>query len=136
MACGETSACLWTIAGPARDASDKFIGFLEANTQGIKYLAAVPSSGIGATLVLVTGRPVLYMGGFSGNDHVVDAGDLAELVAKGELRYVLFTREWDRPGILHWLKTACTRVEQFIPQDPGSARRDPNQDALGLYDCR
>lgn len=110
-----------------------FLKFLEENTQGIKYLVAVPSSAVGAPAVLVTGRPVLYMGGFTGNDNVVDAADLAYLVAKGELRYVLITQHWNRPGIAAWLNASCTRVDQFSPANPVQA---PGSEAIGLYDCR
>jgi 4-amino-4-deoxy-L-arabinose transferase-like glycosyltransferase len=42
------------------------ISYLQANTQGIKYLVAVSSSMMGAPLVLQTGRPVLYWAGSAG----------------------------------------------------------------------
>ena len=47
------------------------LGYLQQNTQGMKYLMAVPSSMQGADYVLATGRPVLYLGGFNGQDSVV-----------------------------------------------------------------
>jgi hypothetical protein len=66
------------------------LAYLEANTLDSKYLVVVPSSGTGAELVLATGRPVLYAGGFSGSDPVIDGDDLAQLVAAGEVKYVLW----------------------------------------------
>jgi 4-amino-4-deoxy-L-arabinose transferase-like glycosyltransferase len=66
------------------------LNYLQAHTQGIKYLVVVPSSQAGAEYVLATGRPVLYAGGFSGSDPVIDGEQLAQLVAKGEVRYVLW----------------------------------------------
>lgn len=97
------------------DASnDALLTFLEAHTQDVEYLVAVPSSQVGARYVIATGRPVLYMGGFSGNDPVVDAADLAGMVANGELRYVLYSGQ--RNGgqdILRWLATSCSVVEEF-----------------------
>lgn len=40
--------------------------------------------------MLATGRPVLYAGGFSGGDPVIDGEGLARLVANGEVRYVFW----------------------------------------------
>ncbi len=65
------------------------LDYLQANTQESRYLFAVQSANEGASYVLETGRPVLYMGGFGGNDPVIDAQGLADLVEAGELRYVL-----------------------------------------------
>jgi len=67
------------------------LDYLEARTQGIKYLMAVPSSMQGADYVLATGRPVLYLGGFMGADQVVTADDLEQMVGHSELRYIY----WD-----------------------------------------
>ena len=70
------------------------LSFLQANTKDTKYLMAVPSAMQGADYVLATGRPVLYLGGFMGQDKVVTTADLARMVANGELRYIY----WDGNG--------------------------------------
>lgn len=70
--------------------SDELLAYLEAYTQDTEYLVVVPSSQAGAELVLATGRPVLYAGGFGGGDPVIDAEDLAGLAAAGDVRYVLW----------------------------------------------
>ncbi len=114
---------------------DKLIGFLETDTQGMKYLVAVPSSAIGGTLVLVTGRPVLYMGGFGGNDQVVDAGDLVELVVKGELRYVLFTGERDKLGILV-VEDILYHGGTVHSAGTRQCEEGSRPGGIGLYDCR
>jgi 4-amino-4-deoxy-L-arabinose transferase-like glycosyltransferase len=120
--------------------SDAMLEFLQANTQGMKYLLAVPSSGIGARYVLATGRPVLYMGGFGGNDNVVSANDLAQMVTEGELRYVLFGGgQGNKQEILNWLNSSCTVVEQFSQRASVNnpvAPQGPNQGRQVLYDCR
>ena len=46
--------------------SQEMLEYLQTNTQDVKYLVAVPGSKMGSSLVLQTGRPVLFMGGFSG----------------------------------------------------------------------
>lgn len=93
----------------------EMLSFLQANTQDSKYLLAVPSAQMGAPLVLATGRPVLYMGGFNGGDPVVDADDLAQLVTDGDLRYVLFGGRQNGADreIAAWLESSCTTIERF-----------------------
>jgi 4-amino-4-deoxy-L-arabinose transferase-like glycosyltransferase len=101
------------------------LDYLQAITQGVKYLVAVDSSTTGAPYVLATGRPVLYMGGFGGGDDVVDAEGLAALVQKGELRYVLEGggmggggMSGSRSDIAAWLEQSCTLVD---PSEYGGA---------------
>ncbi len=122
---------------PERNVTDRaeadFLAWLQANTQVNKYLIAVPSSHEGSSLVLATGRPVLYMGGFNGADPVIDAEGLAELVARGDLRYVLFGGGNGKQEIAQWLRTSCTVVPEF-------SRTSPYPDGLNyqqqvLYQC-
>jgi len=65
------------------------LAYLQANTEGMRWMMAVQSSHQGAAYVLETGRGVMYMGGFSGQDPVVNAESLQAYVDAGELRYVL-----------------------------------------------
>jgi 4-amino-4-deoxy-L-arabinose transferase-like glycosyltransferase len=122
--------------GPST-ANKAMLDFLQANTQGMEYLVAVQSANQGAPLVLASGRPVLYMGGFSGSDPVIDAQGLAQLVAAGRLRYVLSGRGMGggNASIGNWVTSNCTPV-QFASQDNA-----PLQQFRGggfgdaLYDC-
>jgi hypothetical protein len=89
--------------------------------------------------VLATGRPVLYMGGFNGADPVIDVDGLAELVASGDLRYVLFGGGNGKQDIAQWLQTSCTVIPQF---SQGNDRPAQNQRLDGrnnqgnvLYQC-
>jgi 4-amino-4-deoxy-L-arabinose transferase-like glycosyltransferase len=130
--------------GDARNAApvqakDELLDYLEANTQGMKYLVAVESSQVGARYVIATGRPVLYMGGFSGGDNVVNADDLAQMVADGDLRFVLFGMDGrNKQEVAQWLQTSCTVLEQFsqrtsqVPQQMGRLDGGGNI----LYDCK
>ncbi|RME10063.1 MAG: glycosyltransferase family 39 protein [Ardenticatenia bacterium] len=105
------------------------LDFLQANPPGTSYLIAVSDAQIGAPLVLSTGQPVLYMGGFNGGDSVVDAEDIAQMVARGDLRYVVVSGR-TRADIATWLDTTCRPVEEGIasagPRPPGR---------MQLYDC-
>ncbi len=97
----------------AGGANADLVAYLQANTQDVEYLVAVPSAQTGAPLVLATGRPVLYMGGFSGQDRVVTAEDLQEMVAEGRLRYVLDGGMGSRQDVAAWRQASCTVVPEF-----------------------
>ena len=131
--------------------------YLEENTHGTKYLMAVPSSMQGADYVLATGRPVLYLGGFNGQDEVVDASGLAEMVKNGELRYIYWGGSGGGPSggasaISDWVSTSCVAVQGFDTTTQNAGAPDgtttgsgttlgvPNPGANGgmqvsLYDC-
>ena len=127
-------------SAPRTAVNDSLLEFLQANTQDAKYLVAVASSQVGAPYVIATGRPVLFMGGFSGGDDVVSADDLARMVADGELRYVLFGGgQGNKQEISNWLKSSCSVVDQFSQQ--GAAQSQPqgpgqNGGAQVLYECQ
>ena len=93
------------------------LSYLEAHTQDTTYLMVVPSSMAGSEYVLATGRPVLYAGGFSGSDPVIDGTKLAQLVAKGEVRYVLWGgggpggRGDSATSITSYLQSSCKVVD-------------------------
>ncbi|RJP53145.1 MAG: glycosyltransferase family 39 protein [Anaerolineaceae bacterium] len=131
------------VAAPAQsqegDAGDSLLDYLEANTVGMKYLVAVESSQVGAKYVIATGRPVLYMGGFSGGDNVISADGLAQMVADGELRFVLFGMSGrnNKQEIVQWLQGSCLVVRQFNQQTANiSQPQGPNQGGQVLYDCQ
>jgi hypothetical protein len=142
-------------------ANQRLLAYLQSNTQDVKYLVAVPSSTQGVPLVLTSERPVLYIGGFGGLDPVIDVNGLKELVAKGDLRYVLYAPFFRRPSstgrgdpeILDWLKTSCLVVTDFSKvivytrrprqqtaltsqnQNNNSIVSGPRNDYLTLYLC-
>jgi 4-amino-4-deoxy-L-arabinose transferase-like glycosyltransferase len=100
--------------GGGQGVSQQLLSYLEANTKDTKYLVVVPSAGAGEGLVLATGRPVLYAGGFSGSDPVIDGDGLAELVAQGQVRYVLWGGDGRGGGtgasITSYLQSSCKVV--------------------------
>ncbi len=131
------------------------LAYLQANTQGVKYLMAVPSSMQGSDYVLATGRPVLYLGGFNGQDKVATPAQLAQMVADNELRFIYADARGGGGGpggnqseISTWVASACTPVgfdaaaQNFGAPDgtPGGAA--PNRAGgfggmqVSLYDCQ
>ncbi|MBI5951528.1 MAG: glycosyltransferase family 39 protein [Chloroflexi bacterium] len=123
--------------GQGRGMDEDMLTFLEENTKDVEYLLAVPSAQNGSTLVLQTGRPVLFMGGFSGGDQVVTAEDLSAMVANGELRYVLYGG--DRGGkqdISNWLQTSCSPVTQFSQVTGPAGRQGEGNMGMTLFECK
>ena len=84
----------------------------------MKYLMAVPSSIQGADYVLATGWPVLYLGGFNGQDQVETAESLSQLVSSGQLRYIYWGNGGGGPNggqsdISSWVTSSCKVVQGF-----------------------
>src|SRR5262249_44081331 len=65
------------------------ISYLEANQGDATFLVAVPGSNLAAPLILATNKPVMAMGGFSGNDPILTTSDLENLVSNGTVRFFL-----------------------------------------------
>lgn len=93
--------------------SDELLAYLDANTQGQRYMVAVSSSHEGDAAVLKLGRGILFMGGFAGSDEVVTADSMAALVKAGDLSYVLDSGSLSRnkPEVAEWLKANCSVVD-------------------------
>ena len=108
----------------------------------------------GADYVIETGRPVLYLGGFKGDDQVVTADDLSRMVSQGELRYIYWTAQGGSFGsqsdVSSWVVSTCAAVQGFdtatrnagAPDGTavGSTGADGRQSSGGmqlvsLYDC-
>ena len=127
------------ILSPAQEA---ILDHLLDNTDPDSYLVATVSARDAAPYILATLRPVLTFGGFSGGDNVVDVDRLAQMVADGELRFVLaddgFARQKREIGA--WLADNCTTVaipgatQSRLASNPMPRPGGPGQ-ANVLYDC-
>lgn len=129
------------VDGNRENVNSELVEFLQANTQAVEYLLAVPSSQQGANIVIETGRPVLYMGGFSGQDEVVTVNDLQEMVATNELRYILYGGDRGKQDITNWLNSSCAVVNEFSNlnsnnQAPQQNNQAPRNQAMILYECK
>ena len=121
--------------------------FLLANTDPESYLLATVNARSAAPYILETGRPVLTFGGFSGRDQVIDAAGVAEMVANGELRYILYSENIGNShrDIAAWVTESGLPVsvpgvgsQQEQPQRAQNQQnvglRSPSQNEV-LYDC-
>lgn len=127
------------VDAPGSNANMELVAYLEENTQNVEYLVAVPSSQQGSTLVLATGRPVLFMGGFGGQDEVVNVDDLAAMVANGELKYVMYGEiRGGKDDITSWLNASCLIVPEFSKTSNQNInnQQGPGNQQTTLYQCK
>jgi 4-amino-4-deoxy-L-arabinose transferase-like glycosyltransferase len=108
------------------------LNYLLENTDPEGYLLATVTANQAAPFILATGRPVLTFGGFGGMDQIVETEGLAEMVAAGELRFVLNAGLEQRPEILAWLKQNCVPAD--IPELPAGGPGQPEKQVV-LADC-
>jgi 4-amino-4-deoxy-L-arabinose transferase-like glycosyltransferase len=128
---GPDTGQLGTLSAALSPAQEATLDFLLTHTDAEDYLVAGLSSQDVSGYIIETGRPALALGGFHGGDDVVTVEELAEMVAEGELRYILGGEglALAKPEISHWVESTCSTVE--VPSLPDS---DPRQH-LVLYDC-
>jgi len=114
--------------------NEDMLQYLVANTQDVTYLMAVSAATDGDPYIIMTGRPVLLMGGFTGYDQVVDADDLARFVEEGKLRYVFARGGLEVSGendISEWLRRSCV----IIPKYSMGGMGEPSPYGNTLYQC-
>ncbi len=115
--------------GPEGQAGDAaLINYLVKNQASATWLVAVASANQGAPIEIATHKAVLAMGGFSGGDSAMTVTKLKQLVASGQLRYVLISGRMGGPqaqsnSVLDWVTQNCKQVSV-----PGSS-------TSGLYEC-
>jgi 4-amino-4-deoxy-L-arabinose transferase-like glycosyltransferase len=74
--------------GVATDDS-KLFAFLQQHAHDEIYLLATPNARLAAPIIIHTGKAVMAMGGFSGEDRIVSPEELRAMVAAHRVRYVL-----------------------------------------------
>ena len=70
-------------------ADPALVRYLETNQGNAKFLVATASSITADGIILVTNKPVIAMGGFSGSDQILTTSQLATLVSNGTVRFFL-----------------------------------------------
>jgi 4-amino-4-deoxy-L-arabinose transferase-like glycosyltransferase len=68
---------------------EALVTFLEENRGTAKYLVAVQGAGSAESIIIASGEPVMAMGGFSNSDPAPTLEQFEQMVAAGEIHYVL-----------------------------------------------
>jgi len=73
--------------GESSLASDELIQYLLKNNTGEKYILAVTRATEAAPIIIKTGKAVMAMGGFSGNDPILTVEKLKKMIKNGEVKF-------------------------------------------------
>jgi 4-amino-4-deoxy-L-arabinose transferase-like glycosyltransferase len=116
------------------------VNYLQANHGGEMFIVAGSNANTVAPLILLTGKPGMAIGGFTGSDPILTVDEFSSYVQEGKLRFVLVDNE-RRGGreIMQWVQTTCRMVDPWLWQgtsniSTGLAPGGP--DRMMLYDCR
>jgi 4-amino-4-deoxy-L-arabinose transferase-like glycosyltransferase len=93
----------------------QLVTYLKAHQGSAKYLFAVMSSGDAEDYIANAGASVLPVGGFSGNNGYPSLAQFKELVANGELKYVLISSSGGMGGGMGGTSsTATSAIESWV----------------------
>lgn len=67
----------------------RLVAYLVAQRGAARFLAATTNTAVAAPLIVVTGAPVMALGGFSGYDPTLTPAQLASRVVRGDVRFFL-----------------------------------------------
>lgn len=138
------------------ESSSPLAQYLLSQRNGEKWLAATLNANTAAPIILQTGEPVMALGGFSGRDNILTAGQLAQMVSAGEVRFFLMseqrgpqppqantlangnapTPQAENNSLLQWVMANCKTVPSNLwqsntqPQQPNGSGGQSQ-----LYDC-
>ncbi|WP_433475790.1 glycosyltransferase family 39 protein [Spirillospora sp. CA-142024] len=99
--------------GPGGQVSTQLVSYLLKNQGDATWLVAVSSAQSASSIILETGRPVIAMGGFTGDDPAMTVAKLQQYVQEGKLKYVLLGsdgRGTANSAVTAWIKAHGTAV--------------------------
>jgi 4-amino-4-deoxy-L-arabinose transferase-like glycosyltransferase len=119
-------------------ADEKTIDYLMLHHKNEKYLVATTNAMTAAPIILATGKPVMAMGGFAGNDPALTVDKLKKMVEAGEVRYFLIpSMDMRNQEILKWIRENCKEVptSQWQSKDKKENRGMPGMGGMNkLYE--
>jgi len=118
--------------------TSQLVEYLLAHTTNETWILAVPSSHTGADIIIKTGKPVMCLGGFAGNDQVLNVTTIQDYIREGRVRFFQTGGSGGggegSSGIASWVSSHCTAVNLT---DVAGAGGSPVKTFGGiLYDCR
>ncbi|HEX3027445.1 MAG TPA: glycosyltransferase family 39 protein [Clostridia bacterium] len=92
--------------------------YLEAYQESAEYLAAVPSASLMSEyLILLTGKPVMNIGGYSGTNAILTLDQFKQKVSSGKLKYFITDSHADssvNTDIINWVVENGKKVNTNI----------------------
>lgn len=118
----------------------KLENFLLLHRNGEKYIIAVPNAHTASPIILNTGQPVMTYGGFGGSEKILNEAELEELIASGQLRYIMIgAGNSQQPEIDAWVSSHGILIPdsewQTSEQENITGLGDSRQRRMKLYEC-
>jgi 4-amino-4-deoxy-L-arabinose transferase-like glycosyltransferase len=117
--------------GGSSSANTQLLSLLK-NQGSTYYLLVTSNSNSAAPYIIQTGKPVMSLGGFGGNDPILTVAQFQALVKNNTVRYVLGGGgggQGSGPSVMQWVQTACTAVST------GTSGTTTTSGGAALYDC-
>ncbi|GKX67327.1 glycosyltransferase family 39 protein [Inconstantimicrobium mannanitabidum] len=116
-----------------KDYNDNLIKFLSSRGDNEKYFLAVATAPEAAKIMLDSGREVMAIGGYSGNDKIISLDDFKGIVRNGKLKYAMVGKSYNsNKDIEDWIKRNGRMIprEQWISDNPVSNTKFEKNDKL------
>lgn len=104
-------------SGQSLQVNAQLLAYLEAHRGSANYLFATLSSQTAAPYIIVSGQPVMALGGFSGSDSILSLSQLQAMVQSGAIRYFLLDGGGGFGGqgngnaqLVQWVESSCAQV--------------------------
>jgi 4-amino-4-deoxy-L-arabinose transferase-like glycosyltransferase len=135
--------------GDTIQTNSALIAYLETHQGNTRFLLATPSSNMADSIILTTNKPVMAMGGFSGNDPILTTSSLQTLIHNGTVRFFLLNAPRTTQGqngrfgglggnrqnaLTAWISNNCSVVPTSAWQS-STARGGAGLGGNQLYDC-
>jgi 4-amino-4-deoxy-L-arabinose transferase-like glycosyltransferase len=130
----------------------QLLNYLLKHQGSTYYLVVTSNSNSAAPYIIKTGKPVMSLGGFGGNDPILTLAQFQDLVKGNKVRYVLGGGgggggggQGSSSSVTHWVQTACTAVPSSSYQSTTTSNSSSAASTSGLargfdggsslYDC-
>ncbi len=129
--------------GGGQDASvnKQLLAYLEKNQGATKYLFAVTSSNSAAPYIIQTGKAVMSLGGFSGNNPILTTAQLKALIKNNTVRFFLLGGQGGNSAASSFVASSCKAVSSSAWQSSttttsaGTGATGGMGSSETLYDC-
>jgi 4-amino-4-deoxy-L-arabinose transferase-like glycosyltransferase len=137
--------------GDNASVDSQLLNYLLKHQGSTYYLVVTSNSNSAAPYIIKTGKPVMSLGGFGGNDPILTLAQFQDLVKGNKVRYVLGGGggggggQGSSSSVTHWVQTACTAVPSSSYQSTTTSNSSSAASTSGLargfdggsslYDC-
>ncbi len=133
--------------GSGSTVDSQLLTYLLKNQGSTYYLVVTASSNSAASYIITTGKPVMSLGGFGGNDPILTLAQFQALVKSDKVRFVLGGGgggQGSSSSIMQWVQTTCKAVStssvQSTTTSSTTAAGSAASTVMGgggssLYDC-